>query len=90
MHTELLHKLGNLGLLSGAYNAVASNRPFTRKRTTYDDSSCKLLEEVAKLSEWTPQELLKRHDQLVRTLAARCKLVKFLGLHGTWQLMKRT
>lgn len=69
--THWLQKLGNLTLLSGKKNAVASNDSFKKKKEAYKKAfggmtAFEITKQVASNDEWTEAETKKRHSQLKR------------------------
>lgn len=68
-HEDDLGKLGNLVPFEGYLNKKASNESFTFKKGKYEDSK---LAEVRKLAaevaEWTPEQLQKRHKEVIDRL----------------------
>lgn len=66
-----LQKFGNLTLLSGKKNVVASNASFKQKKVAYKKShggmtAFEITKEIAELDDWTETEIKKRHNQLKR------------------------
>ena len=70
-HERLLHKLGNLALVSSIWNPKLGNTPFHMKRKVYAICGSRLLAKVAKNNDWNPTILLNRHEQLIKQLANR-------------------
>lgn len=71
--TRLVHKLGNLVLLSRRKNAKARNYDFEQKKWKYfagHDGTCSfvLTTQVLQHETWTPQVVLARQDMLIRKL----------------------
>jgi len=71
--TEWTHRLANLVLLTQRVNARASNWSFDRKKKEYFSSSdgsspFPLTQGVLRTSEWTPQHLEKRQEELLLKL----------------------
>jgi hypothetical protein len=68
-HRTWLHRLGNLALLSGRKNYRAQYYGFDRKKAIYEKRSEKvsfdLTKDICAESEWTPQVLKGRHEQLM-------------------------
>lgn len=61
IHTDWLHRLGNLTLT--AYNSEYSNRPFSEKKTRpggFNDSAVRLNQFVREQSEWTAVQMEER------------------------------
>ncbi len=85
-HAELLHKLGNLVLLSRWKNSAASNYDFTTKKDTYfapgTASAFIMTSEVRDESKWTPDSVRKRQNQVLARLAKSWQLQD--GFHA-WQ-----
>lgn len=68
-----LHRLGNLTLLSGSKNVVATNDPFKIKKIAYKKlhggmTAFEISKEVAEETQWTEREVKKRHFKLKREL----------------------
>jgi hypothetical protein len=67
VHTEWLHRLGNLTLTG--YNSKYSNSSFTRKKTMekgFDESNLKLNKYIKTVNQWTKEEMQTREDILVQ------------------------
>ncbi|SFE98183.1 Uncharacterized conserved protein, contains ParB-like and HNH nuclease domains [Chitinophaga sp. CF118] len=68
-HKNLIHKLGNLTLLSGRKNSAAQNYDFDRKRDIYNSKNKKvsfdLTKEVCDTLDWTKDVVEARHIKLV-------------------------
>ncbi len=75
--TALRNSLGNLLPLSKPKNSSLSNRPFKEKVQRNDESmvgyryGCYAENEVAKLSDWTPEQILKRGLRLLEFMEKR-------------------
>ncbi|MEO6051501.1 MAG: DUF262 domain-containing HNH endonuclease family protein [Pyrinomonadaceae bacterium] len=69
-HKLLVHKLGNLTLLSGKKNSAAQNYDFEKKKKVYLERGRKvsfdLTQDVCKESEWTEGVIKKRQEELVK------------------------
>jgi hypothetical protein len=68
-----LHKLGNLTLISGKKNAVASNDSFKKKHVAYKKvhggmTAFEITKHVALNDEWTESEVKKRHALLKKDI----------------------
>ena len=72
-HSQWLHRLSNLVLLTHRKNSRASNWDFPKKKTTYftKNDACPFLltRQVLDESEWTPGILENRQDEVLRSLA---------------------
>lgn len=68
-HRSLVHKLGNLTLLSGRKNSAAQNYSFDRKKEVYSKRGMKvsfdITKEVCNESDWTPQIIELRQEKLI-------------------------
>lgn len=68
----LVHKLGNLALLSRRKNSSANNRPFSEKKQSYFTkggvSTFALTTDVVGESEWTPEVIRARQERLLGVL----------------------
>ena len=62
IHTDLLHTLGNLTLTG--YNPELSNRPFSDKRSRFQDSNLMMNKEIAEEAEWGPEQIRSRAERL--------------------------
>ncbi|RNB72420.1 DUF262 domain-containing protein [Brevibacillus panacihumi] len=76
---DYVHKLGNLVLLTRSKNSQARNYDFTKKKTSYFQSSkgvssFALTTQILQESEWTPAVLLKRQAKLIQLLKDAWKL----------------
>lgn len=64
------HLLGNLTLLTSKKNKTASNLPFVQKKErifSLQENNCfALTVSLASHSQWTPDALIRRHDELLR------------------------
>lgn len=72
-----VHRLGNLTLLSGKKNIVATNDSFKKKKVAYKKggiTAFEITKEVAEYEDWTEEEAKKRHGQL------KNEILKMLGL----------
>lgn len=65
-HDEYLWRLGNLMLLAGRLNMIASNKPFSDKRKQFAESVIKPNEWVVEQSKWDKEEIEKRQKQLAQ------------------------
>jgi len=68
---QWLHRLGNLTLLSGKKNVVATNDSFKKKKGAYKKggmTAFEITKEVAECEDWTQIEVKKRHDQLKKEI----------------------
>ncbi|MBE2917206.1 GmrSD restriction endonuclease domain-containing protein [Anoxybacillus flavithermus] len=70
VHQELVHKLGNLTLLSGTKNSAAQYYSFDRKKEIYEKRNKKvsfdLTKEILEEKEWTKNQILSRQEKLVK------------------------
>lgn len=77
-HQELVHKLGNLVLLSRNKNSSASNYDFDKKKESYfkkgGHSAFVLTHQVTDEDEWTPQVIRDRQKVLVEKLVTEWDL----------------
>lgn len=68
-HTEWLHKLGNLALISGAKNSEAQNSSFDKKKEVYEKNNKKVSFDITKdicyYPDWNVSLLQERHKTLV-------------------------
>lgn len=68
-HNSWLHKIGNLTLLSGRKNILASNNDFSKKKDHYDKKNKKvsfdLTKEICLLSDWDLDAIKSRHQILI-------------------------
>lgn len=66
---SLVHKLGNLTLLSGRKNSAAQNYSFDRKKDVYTKRGLKvsfdITKEVCNEFDWTPQIIEMRQEKLI-------------------------
>lgn len=75
----LVHRLGNLCLLSRRKNSKANNRPFTEKKKGYfakGGSAFVLTLDVIQEEEWTPQVIRDRQERLLKVLVDGWRLGK--------------
>ena len=65
---DWIHRIGNLTLLGRSDNKPgdAENRDFSRKRQGYKRSAILLNQEIAKRDQWSPDEIDKRQEELVK------------------------
>ena len=77
-HAELVHKIGNLVLLTHRKNASASNYDFDKKKTTYfvqgDSCAFTLTAEVREAKSWTPEDIETRQKIVLERLAKAWRL----------------
>ena len=82
VHTEWLHRLSNLVLLTHRKNSSASNWDLERKKSAYftrnDASPFLLTGQVLDQREWTPTVLRTRQVQILRSLAKSWKMEEAL------------
>jgi uncharacterized protein with ParB-like and HNH nuclease domain len=75
---ELVHKIGNLTLLSGRKNSTASNFDFLKKKDVYLNKlkkvSFDITKEICDLNEWNKIELEKRQKKYVEILYNEFKI----------------
>ncbi len=67
VHDEYLWRIGNLCLLSGPLNIVASNRPFNEKKDLYRQSVIKPNDELLNFDEWNRESIDRRQESLCET-----------------------
>jgi len=71
-HSEIIHKLGNLTLISGIKNSEAQNSDFNKKKIVYSKpnnrSSFDITKDLCNLTEWDENAFLARHKEMVGTL----------------------
>ncbi|WP_405180620.1 HNH endonuclease family protein [Nocardia sp. NBC_01377] len=77
---DLTHKLGNLLLLNHRKNAQANNYDYATKKGKYFKTSTgsavfALTTQVLGYSEWTPEAIEARQEQLTGLLAKEWKLI---------------
>ncbi|WNZ54955.1 DUF262 domain-containing HNH endonuclease family protein [Microbulbifer sp. MKSA007] len=67
-HSEWLHKLGNLTLISGSKNSEAQNSDFIKKKAIYEKlnskSSFDITRDICKIDEWNLTTLKQRHENM--------------------------
>lgn len=66
----VMHTLGNLTLVAGAYNSEMSNRSFALKRTDFGESPLRINNSIAGHEKWTPATIEGRSVQLAKMLLA--------------------
>ncbi|MDQ0314754.1 DUF262 domain-containing protein [Amorphus orientalis] len=85
-HSELVHKLGNLVLLTHRKNGAAKNYDFDKKKNTYfaPDDTCAfvLTAEVRNAPSWTPTDLRARQRTVLERLAKSWRLTEYFQ---AWQ-----
>lgn len=69
-HSEWLHKLGNLALISGTKNSQAQNSSFDKKKIIYEVRNKKVSFDITKdlcddYTEWDLYSLQHRHNRLI-------------------------
>jgi hypothetical protein len=68
----MVHKIGNLTLLSGRKNSAAQNFDFDRKKEIYlkklKKVSFDMTKDICSLNEWNKTELEKRQKQYLNLL----------------------
>ena len=67
-HKEYFESLGNLTLLNQASNKSdpETNKAFSKKKDIYEESGIKLTEDIAEFSDWSPQSIQKRQEELAK------------------------
>jgi uncharacterized protein with ParB-like and HNH nuclease domain len=65
-HQFYVSKLGNMTLLSGKKNIIASNNPFSSKREIYEGSEIKLTHELSKLDDFKFKNVDERSKKLAK------------------------
>ena len=60
----LIHRLGNLTLLTNQDNARIQNSPFVDKKTVYLEENLKINEQVLSSSDWGKDEIVLRQEAL--------------------------
>ena len=73
-HAEYLWRLGNLCLLSGTFNREISNKVFSDKKQRYCDSKIEPNSTIADETDWTPESIVKRQENLAKTAISIWKL----------------
>ena len=70
-HADNAFLFGNLTLLGGTDNKPgnAANSSFSRKKEIYKNSAISLTRDIAKISDWSPVEIHKRQNELVKLAA---------------------
>ncbi|MFQ5685951.1 MAG: DUF262 domain-containing protein [Candidatus Scalindua sp.] len=63
---ELKDDIGNLTFWGSTDNRAAGNDPFDKKKTRYRNSKIKLTSELANLTDWTKDSLIKRREKLIK------------------------
>jgi len=79
LRNELANLLGNLTLLTYDQNAAADNKPYSKKRSLYFDTTAAiyaLTKDLGPIEEWTLQAIEERHERLVRILCEDWGLVR--------------
>jgi uncharacterized protein with ParB-like and HNH nuclease domain len=71
-HSQWLHKLGNLTLISGSKNSEAQNSDFFRKKSIYEKSNKKcsfdITKAVCQCQDWTVEVIENRHKMMTKIL----------------------
>ena len=65
-HTNYVGKIGNMTLLSGTKNIIASNNPFEAKRGIYKESDIKLTKKLVHLQDFKFEDVIKRSKKLAK------------------------
>lgn len=72
LHSRVIHKLGNLTLISGMKNSEAQNSDFNKKKAVYakvnNKSSFDITKILCELPEWNESAFSARHKEMVGTL----------------------
>lgn len=63
-HAKYQGYYGNLTLLGSEYNKKNSNKGFDVKKKIYAESKIELTRDLVKYSSWTPNDILKRQEEL--------------------------
>jgi uncharacterized protein with ParB-like and HNH nuclease domain len=71
-HKMLVHRIGNLTLLSGKKNTKAQNYSFPKKKEIYNNLDKKvsfdLTKEVCSNSDWTEEKIYERQEKIIKHL----------------------
>lgn len=62
----LKNDIGNLSFWPGRNNNSAGNKPFSAKKSLYEQSNLKLNRELAQLTNWNKQSLHERRNKLLK------------------------
>ena len=65
-YEKALHRIGNLTLLSGSLNVVASNNPFLAKKKEYKQSSIKITQDLGRLNQFRLNAVQKRSEAFAK------------------------
>lgn len=76
---ELQNSIGNLTQLEYEINRSIQDKPFSEKRKKYPESSYALIREIAKLNEWTTEDIEKRKKQETEAIYNYIKYEKELS-----------
>ena len=68
MQKNNIDKLGNLILIEKKKNIQASNEFFQRKKTIYKNSKVQDVKDLTKIENWYPEDLEKRHKEVMQRL----------------------
>ena len=70
-HSDNVFRIGNITLLSQADNRIeeAFNRSFSKKKEIYKNSAISLTRDIAKISDWSPEEIQQRQVRLAKLAA---------------------
>jgi hypothetical protein len=69
-HPQFVDRIGNLTLFAGELNIGASNNPFVRKKTAYEQSAIRLTQKLLKIPNFRFKEIEKRSQQLAERAVA--------------------
>lgn len=68
MHSRLRHCIGNLALTG--YNQNMSNKSFSEKRQTYEDSNVRLTRDLVRYDQWGEEQIKQRSKELAEQAIA--------------------
>ena len=65
---ELVETIGNLTPFEKSHNIKASNEYFIKKRKSYKQSKIAMTQELSRLTDWRPENIINRTNEMIRKL----------------------
>ncbi|GAB3328202.1 DUF262 and DUF1524 domain-containing protein [Marivirga atlantica] len=69
-HSDYVNKIGNMTLIAGGLNIIASNNPFEKKKVPYSNSNIELTKEISSYQDFKFETIENRGKQLAEIAAS--------------------
>jgi hypothetical protein len=63
---DLKNKLGNLCIMDPVQNTISDDKPFNEKKSIYNQTSVKMLNEIATKTSWDENEIKSAEDNMIK------------------------